>query len=67
MITRNEAVSLYGSVAGLAKALGVERQAIYLWGKDKPIPEQRYLQLRYQLKPDAFTAAGSLRAKRRTP
>lgn len=61
MLTRTEAVSLYGSAAALADALGyASRHAIYMWPKTGPIPEQPYLRLRYQLKPEAFDADGKL-------
>ena len=60
MITRQQAIDLYGSAAALAEALGyASRHAVYMWPKDQ-IPNEPYLRLRYQLKPDAFDADGNL-------
>ena len=60
MITRQQAVDLYGSAESLAAALGYKsRHAIYMWGgADEPIPELPFLKLRYELRPDAFSEAG---------
>lgn len=60
MITRNEALALYGgSAVQLAEALGyTSRHAVYMWPKEGSIPEAAYLKLRYQLKPDCFDADG---------
>lgn len=61
MITRQQAIDLYGSAVLLADALGyTSRHAIYMWPKTGPIPEGPYLKLRYQLKPKAFDARGNL-------
>lgn len=61
MITRQQAIDLYGSAALLAEKLGyVSRHAVYMWPKDGPIPEGPYLKLRYQLKPEAFDSNGNL-------
>jgi hypothetical protein len=61
MITRQDAINLYGSAAALAEALGyASRHAVYMWPKDGAIPEGAYMKLRYQLKPDAFDADGKL-------
>lgn len=52
-----------GSAIRLAKALGYRsRHAIYMWPKDGPIPNEPYLRLRYELKPERFDDAGNLRA-----
>ncbi len=63
MLTRAQAVSLYGgSVEALAKALDYSsRHAVYMWSKEKPIPESAYLKLRYELKPEAFDTRGRLK------
>lgn len=64
-ITRQEAISLYGSAIKLAAALKYKsRHAIYMWPKKGPIPDAPYMKLRYQLKPEAFTASGSLKKGR---
>lgn len=61
MITRQQAIDLYGSVVDLAKALGyTTRHAVYMWPKQGPIPEGPYLKLRYQLRPEAFDDTGSV-------
>lgn len=63
MITRQQAINLFGSAVALAEALGyASRHAIYMWPKTGHIPEGAYLKIRYQLKPEAFNADGSLRS-----
>lgn len=63
-ITRDEAISLYGSAQCLSDALGYKsRHAVYMWPKDGPIPREPYLRLRYELKPEAFKADGALRVR----
>lgn len=65
-ITRQQAISLYGSAQALATALGyASRHAVYMWPKDGPIPREPYLRLRYELRPEAFKADGSLKARAR--
>jgi len=62
MITRNQAVHLFGSVKALQGALGLKTHStIYMWGPDKPIPDVHALRIRYELRPDAFDASGNLR------
>jgi len=63
-ITKEEAISLYSTPAALAKALGIQRQAVNGWEQGKPIPERQYLKLRYELKPERFTLAGKLKKGR---
>lgn len=64
MITRQEAIDLFGSAIHLAAALGyTSRHAVYMWPKQGPIPEGPFLKIRYELKPEAFTADGSLRSR----
>lgn len=53
-ITKETAVSLYKTQAGLARALGINRQAVHQWPEGKPIPELHALRLRFLLKPEAF-------------
>lgn len=66
MITRQQAINLFGSAVAVAEALGyTSRHAIYMWPKTGRIPEGAYLKIRYELKPDAFDAAGNLIAARR--
>lgn len=60
MITRQQAIALYGSAQSLAAALNyTSRHAVYMWPKDDAIPSEPYLRLRYQLRPDAFDASGA--------
>ena len=60
MITRQQAIDLYGSAIGLASALGYKsRHAVYMWPKKGPIPREPYLTLRYELRPEAFDADGN--------
>lgn len=68
MLTRQQAINLFGSAITLAEKLGYKsRHAIYMWPKTGPIPEGPYLKIRYQLKPDAFDAAGKLIRPPRRP
>lgn len=68
MITRAQAIALYGSVKELQAALGLKtHSAISMWGADRPIPREHYLRLRYELKPEAFTAAGKYVGPRAKP
>jgi predicted transcriptional regulator len=53
-ITKDQAVGMFLSVAKLAEALGITRQAIYLWPDGKNIPERYALKIRYQLRPELF-------------
>lgn len=60
MITKNQAIALFGSVKELQTALGLKtHSAISMWG-DNPIPEVHELRIRYELKPEAFNPDGSL-------
>ncbi len=62
MITRQQAIDLYGgSVIKLADALGyTSRHAVYMWPKVGPIPNEPYMRLRYELRPEAFKTDGTL-------
>src|SRR5690606_6913604 len=60
MITKSQAIELYGSVKALQAALGLKtHSAIYMWPDGEPIPENHALRLRYQLKPEAFDEKGN--------
>lgn len=60
MITKEQAISLYGSVKALQEALGLKtHSAIYMWPDGETIPDTHGLRLRYQLKPEAFDNAGN--------
>lgn len=61
MITKQQAIELFGSVKALQLALGLgTHSAIYMWPDGEAIPEVHYLRIRYQLKPEAFDADGGL-------
>ena len=71
MITKRQAIDLYGSVRDLQTALGLKtHSAISMWGEDdSPIPKVHELRLRHELKPEWFSATGRLlrRARRADP
>ena len=50
----SDAVAAYGSQQLLADALGISRSAVAMWSREKPIPREHALRLRYELKPDVF-------------
>lgn len=52
----SDAVAAYGSQQLLADALGISRSAVAMWSREKPIPREHALRLRYELKPDIFGA-----------
>lgn len=61
MITKAQAIELFGTVEKLRAALGLKnRQAIYQWKEDR-IPMNHFLRIRYELRPDAFDVQGNLR------
>ena len=61
MITRQQAIDLYGSAVELAAALGyASRHAVYMWPKTGAIPNEPYMRLRYELKPECFDASGKI-------
>lgn len=39
-MTTKEVIQYYGSVSEVARALGVTRQAVYLWGPRPPVKRQ---------------------------
>lgn len=61
MITRQQAIDLYGSAVLLADALGyASRHAVYMWPKKGAIPNEPYMRLRYELKPECFGVDGKV-------
>ncbi|GAB3744923.1 hypothetical protein [Lysobacter olei] len=61
MLTKEQAIRLFGSVKELQTALGLKtHSAIYMWHDGQPIPENHALRIRYELRPDAFDANGKL-------
>ena len=54
LITKEEAIEMFGSQAGLARALGIYRQAVSQWRDGEPIPQEQALRIRYQLRPECF-------------
>jgi len=68
MITKKQAIALYGSVPKLAAALGYKtRHAVYMWSKTGPIPENPFMKLRHELRPDAFKKNGEVRKQFANP
>ena len=62
-MTKNEAISLFGSPEELRKALGLKpRHAVYMWKENEPIPEVHELKIRHVLKPELFGNAPSKNA-----
>lgn len=62
MLTKEQAISLFGSRREMQEALGLKSHAaISMWTDGEPIPELHELRIRHQLKPEAFTADGSLK------
>lgn len=60
MVTKEQAIALYGSVKALQAALGLKtHSAIYMWPDGQPIPDAHALRLRYQLRPEAFDEDGN--------
>jgi len=57
VITKEQAVALFGSQIALAKALGITKGAVSQWRDGEPIPEAQALKLRYEIAPEAFQAA----------
>ena len=62
-ILLEDAVRLFGTKSKLARALGINRQAITKWSDGEPIPALRAMQIRYELRPEAFTKAGAIRKR----
>lgn len=59
MLTKTQAIELFGSVEKLRLALGLKtRQAIYMWGEN--VPTHHALRIRYELMPEAFDEQGNL-------
>ena len=57
-LTKAEALSLFGSVVGVQRALGLKNHTtVSMW--PELVPPEHYLRIRYQLRPDAFDADGA--------
>ncbi|WP_299076446.1 Cro/CI family transcriptional regulator [uncultured Paraglaciecola sp.] len=50
-LTKEQAVSLYGSQTNLANELGVTKALVSIWPNGEPIPERYDLRIRFVLKP----------------
>lgn len=60
MLTKNDAITLFGSRKSLQTALGLQSHAsISMWGEFVPV--HHALRIRYELKPQAFKKDGSLK------
>lgn len=53
-IRKEEAIDLFGGVRALAEALRISTAAVYQWEDGAPIPREKALIIRYELKPEAF-------------
>lgn len=63
MLTKTDAIALFGSVKALQEALGLKSHAtISMWPTDRSIPRVHELEIRYRLRPEAFDAEGNLAA-----
>ena len=51
VMTKRQAVKLFGNQNKLAQALGITRQAVGLWVDKDPIPSKHALRIYYELKP----------------
>lgn len=62
MLTKEQAIALFGSRKALQAALGLKSHAsIAMWNDGEPIPEINELRIRL-LKPEAFDENGELKA-----
>ncbi|MGE5624830.1 MAG: Cro/CI family transcriptional regulator [Bacillota bacterium] len=52
-LSKKEAIALFSTAKALAGALGISKAAVSQW-PDGPIPENHYLKIRYELKPEYF-------------
>lgn len=56
--TKQELIDDFGlTQAEIARLTKTTRSAVAQWQRDKPIPERRWLILRYEARPDLFTDA----------
>jgi hypothetical protein len=61
MLTKTDAIAIFGSVKALQEALGLKSHAtISMWPTDRSIPRVHELEIRYRLRPEAFDAEGNL-------
>lgn len=62
MLTKEQAIGLFGTRKALQKALGLKSHAaIVMWKDGEPIPDVHELRIRYELMPHAFNDDGTLR------
>ena len=57
IITKEQAVEVYGTQRKLAAALGITEGAVSQWKKGEPIPQEQALRLRYIIAPRKFKSA----------
>lgn len=61
MLTKPQAIALFGSAKALQEALGLKSHAaISMWPKDRGIPKVHELKIRFLLKPESFDESGAL-------
>jgi len=63
-ITKHDVLRVYGTHQAAADVLGIVRHAVSMW-PDGPIPDRHALRLRYEIHPEAFSAAAIRNARRR--
>lgn len=56
-LSKADAISLFGSVVGVQRALGLKNHTtVSMWSEY--IPAEHYLRIRYEVRPDAFDKRG---------
>ena len=56
VMTKKQAVKLFGNQNRLAEALGISRQAVGQWEDSKPIPSKQALRIYYEIKSEECSA-----------
>ncbi len=64
MISRNDAVHVFGSIGELAAVLGLTYQAVAQWPDDEDIPLVHQLRLALLIAPDRFKEAARVLRRR---
>jgi len=54
MITKTFLRKHYKTDAEIARLFGISRAAVSQWRNDRPIPRDKMLELKYELRPDLF-------------
>ena len=51
MITKRQLLDYYKTEPAIAEVFGISKSAVNQWGLDNPIPRERWLELKYEIKP----------------